>query len=214
MNYTNAGSKSSNAFFGNKKKPYTVTCFECNKQGHTRRECSLWKRKQAKFQQNGNGHAKSNVHKNKEKSAFSAVYLSNTPSHKIWFVDSGASQHMSASEKGLMNIRQSSTKLINAANGVQLKVKCAGDLNVCVNGNDITIYDVLCVPELAANLLSISCITKSGNRVSFVDDGCEIYNHNGRFLCKANLEEGVYKLPIEVNFEENYIFTLVNFELN
>lgn len=135
-----------------------------------------------------------------EKSAFSAVFLSNTPSNKIWFVDSGASEHMCASEKGLVNIRKSSTKIIHAANGAQLKVKCAGDLNVCVNGNEITIYDVLCVPELAANLLSISRITKSGNRVCFVDDGCEIYNHNDRFLCKAKLEDGVYKLPMDVKF--------------
>lgn len=59
---------------------------------------------------------------------------------------------------------------------------------------------MLCVPEFSANLLSVSSITKSGNRVSFVDNGCEIYDHNNVLVCKANLEDGVYKLPVSVEY--------------
>lgn len=186
----------SSAFFGKKKqKSGDIVCYECNKSGHFRRDCSVWKRKQSKT----NGHAKSNVSDKKQKSAFSAVLSSKSRSCDEWFVDSGASQHMCASDREMFNVRASTTKFINSANGAKMAVKCVGDMSACINGNEIDIKNVLCVPELAANLLSISCITKSGNSVNFVRDGCEIYNHSNSLLCKAILEDGVYKLPIELN---------------
>lgn len=48
----------------------------------------------------------------------------------------------------MTNVQPSTTKFINAANGAKLTVKCSGILSVCVNGNDIDIKNVLCVPEV------------------------------------------------------------------
>lgn len=56
--------------------------------------------------------------------------------------------------------------------------------------------NVLCVPKLAANLLSVSKITENGNRVVFDREGCSIINSRNEKIAYANLINGMYCLPI------------------
>ncbi|OWR55632.1 reverse transcriptase [Danaus plexippus plexippus] len=63
---------------------------------------------------------------------------------------------------------------------------------------DITVKDVLCVPNLSANLLSVSQLIQNGNKVSFEEEVCYIRNRQNILIGKANLVNGVYKLNVKL----------------
>lgn len=158
-----------------------IMCYECNKFGHKQADSWDWNKDK-------NGDKKSYA---STSNAFSAVLSSRSVSNDIWFDDSGASEHMCASDIGFENVRKAETQQICTASGEKLIVKNRGDLTLTIGETEIKVRDVLCVPKIAANLLLISKITERKNSVSFVKDGCIIRNAKNETLCKAMLDDGV-----------------------
>ncbi|GBP26968.1 Retrovirus-related Pol polyprotein from transposon TNT 1-94 [Eumeta japonica] len=118
-----------------------------------------------------------------------------------WHLDSGASTHIVSNVNLLTNVcNRPKTKEIIVANQTVVPVSCSGDLQLttCVGDNEFTIdvKDVLCVPNLTTNLLSVSRIIASGNRVMFNKHGCLIYNSQNDCIGEAILENGVYRLIV------------------
>lgn len=167
---------------GRNKDKTRIICFKCKQPGHFMSKCptSL---------------------KNEEKYAFSASFLKGNFSKEEFYLDSGASRHMCTEESRLFNKTTSNIAQVTVANHQKLKVKCLGDMDiVCsVNGvdNKITVHDMLCVPSLTTNLLSVSELISKGNRVSFEKDGCSVYTRNNKLVATASLVSGVYKLNIK-----------------
>lgn len=65
------------------------------------------------------------------------------------------------------------------------------------HGFDITVKNVLCVPSLTTNLLSVSELIKNGNSVDFEPNKCLIRNKSGDLVAEADLIDGVYKLSLK-----------------
>lgn len=57
--------------------------------------------------------------------------------------------------------------------------------------------DVLCVPNLTTNLLSVSQLISKGNRIHFTRNSCQIYNCENKLLGTANLIDGIYKFNLK-----------------
>jgi hypothetical protein len=70
------------------------------------------------------------------------------------------------------------------------------NLNVITynKANSIKAKDVLYVPEITANLLSVSKIVKNGHKVTFNTNGCKITHTSGNIIATATEEGGIYKL--------------------
>lgn len=180
------------AFFGGQKykkgdrKPRGMRCFNCNEHGHCANDC-------AKKKSNGEKWAVK-----KKSGAFGVVIASGSFGKDEWYLDSGASQHLTLHEHWLRDKCESDVTEITVANDTQLKVKCKGTLTIHTveDGRevDITVRVVLCVPGLATNLLSVSQITRNGNTVRFKTDGCSIYNRKRKLLATATLVNNVYRL--------------------
>lgn len=164
---------------GNKSN---ITCYKCKNTGHYRNQCPMLEKSS----------------KNKSSNAFSAVFLSARYSKDEWYVDSGASVHMTAVQSWLQEV--SSPKAcseIMIANNEKLHVVCKGNIEISTQqGYDITIKDVLCVPSLTTNLLSVSQMIKNNNSVSFSNNQCLIHNAKNELVAVANLTDGVYKLNL------------------
>ena len=64
------------------------------------------------------------------------------------------------------------------------------------DGKTITgqLHDVLYIPELAYNLLSISKVAKRGKRVDFYKSHCEIIDNNERVVATGTKRGGLYYL--------------------
>ena len=126
----------------------------------------------------------------------------NSTFHKSdWYVDSGASSHM-ITEKSCLEIviLGHKVKEIVVANKEKVPVIYSGNtmITTIVDNSefDITVKDVLCVPNLSINLLSVSQIIQNGNKVSFEKE-VAYSNIQNVLIGKANLENGVYRLNIK-----------------
>lgn len=165
----------------------SVKCYKCKKFGHYKNQCSDWKQ------------VKNQINDHKQTNAFSAVFLSGSFDNGDWYIDSGASVHLTAREDCIKNrSNKTMVKEIVIANKEKLSVLCSGDVLVkTIVGKstfDIWVKDAMCVPELTTNLLSVSQLISKGNTVKFGDDGCKIFNSIGDLVATAYLVNGVYKL--------------------
>lgn len=88
-------------------------------------------------------------------------------------------------------------KNILVVNNNKLPVESCGEVNITSdcgkNVTNIVMENVLHVPTLATNLLSVSQLIDNGNRISFKPDMCYIYNQNNRNVATATVQNGIYK---------------------
>ena len=114
-----------------------------------------------------------------------------------WFVDSGVNLHMTIRKDFFVDLNPSQIKEIYVANREKLEVEAMGNIDIQLQtlGKviDITIYDVLYVPDLIVNLLSVSRITRKGYSVKFLADKC-IIQRDDEIIATVNLVENMFKL--------------------
>jgi hypothetical protein len=89
-----------------------------------------------------------------------------------WIVDSGASSHMTfCRESSLLNYKTIVVKDINQGNGSSIQAIGMGDVKIPLNSgskiNTVLLRDVLFVPDLKVNLLSVSRLSSLGYRIEF-----------------------------------------------
>lgn len=172
-----------------------VNSYKCGKEGHIAKMC----RNRAVETKSNEKRYKNNVEANLICLDENCLMVSH--SSKDWFVDSGASMHMTNMRDIKMKNRKSSPKSVTVANSSSLNVECVGDIQIEVdNDTGITLVnmkDVLMVPNLCTNLLSVSQIVKNGLSVLFDGKGCSIRNKEGMLLVKASLVNGMYKLDTQ-----------------
>lgn len=195
-----ASSTTQQAFYGRSAKKYDnkkreIVCDECGKTGHKTSRCFKLRNKIRNKEQ-------------KEvyaKNAFSAVLfrdalkVSNAAANQyVFYLDSGASQNMTPYFDWLTNVRPTPTTKIRVANNEHLSVKCIGDMSIEIDGANIEMKNVLCVPNLATNLISVSKLTENGNKIEFDKNGCSIFNPRKEQIARAKLMDGVYQLKVNV----------------
>jgi hypothetical protein len=175
------------AYFGNKKKKTTSSttpmfCQYCKRSGHTIKRC--FKRK--KELKNNEDHTM----------LASAMVCSDSGSHEF-VVDSGASQHMIAN-KELLQEPRGKHSIVYVANGNKLHSNCTGRVLLASN---INLNNVLHVPDLSSNLLSVSQITDKGYTVVFTKDHCKVFDDikfTGNQVLIASKDNGLYRYKAQV----------------
>ena len=84
-------------------------------------------------------------------------------SKSTWWIDSGATIHVANSLQGFHSTRtiKINEGRVEVANGVQEDVEAIGDISLdLANGSMILLSDVLYVPSLHRNLISVSQLDK------------------------------------------------------
>lgn len=100
---------------------------------------------------------------------------SRTYSSHIWIIDSGASLHMTNNSSQLVNISTDGLR-VTLANGETAAAMGKGSLRVSPQtGIPVTLEEVLYVPSLADNLLSVRAVTRHGGSVEFIGDACAVH---------------------------------------
>lgn len=157
-------------FLKTKKKPDAkkgYRCYNCNKYGHKAADCRA--NKQQKY--------------NNKQVGFCTVFATGAINSNKWYVDSGASMHMTMKKDWFIDIKKSNVEEVFVASKHKLDVHGVGDVKININNNngdclDVTVHNVLYVPGLTANLLSVRQMLKKGFVVEFKDDKCTILKDN------------------------------------
>lgn len=120
---------------------------------------------------------------------------------EFWYIDSGATSHMTNNRKFFNVSFTEAYDKVMVANGKEVKVKGIGSGKIkCIidknNVRTITLKNVLYVPELYSNLMSVKKITELGFRIEFKKKECNIVKGND-IVVAADCTGNVYKLRTE-----------------
>jgi hypothetical protein len=122
-----------------------------------------------------------------------------TPGEDTWLIDSGASKHMTRQINILSCISEKKfSQKVTLGDDYQYPIKGVGESNHTLNsGNSLKMKEVLYVPGLKKNLLSISALEKKGFRVAFIDGEVLMWAKEetlNEAIIIDNEENGLYKL--------------------
>eukprot|EP00268_Persea_americana_P019317 TRINITY_DN19897_c0_g1_i7.p1 TRINITY_DN19897_c0_g1~~TRINITY_DN19897_c0_g1_i7.p1 ORF type:complete len:143 (-),score=19.98 TRINITY_DN19897_c0_g1_i7:35-463(-) len=107
--------------------------------------------------------------------AFHSAFCTPTNSSS-WFIDSGASNHMTFVEQSLQGTQPYvGNDTITTTNGHQLSIYGIGFLQFSKSSDkSLVLNNVYFVPQLSANLISVGQLVDSGYLVNFSPTGCVI----------------------------------------
>ena len=199
---------------GNKK---FIKCHHCGKLGHIRRFCKdLNKDKSKKEPGNqGNKNKSNQVEKGQpgsRKESLGLVVQSLAASacginSKTWIVDSGATCHM-CNNKALLEdfVEFDETVDVMLGDGKVLHATGSGTVSVhtvLANGKlqECILHNVLLVPNLSYNLISVSKVTKARKSISFEETQCNISCADGEVIATAKKVGCLYYLDFQPTSE-------------
>lgn len=120
-------------------------------------------------------------------------------SREIWCIDSGCTAHMCGNNETFVNLNESTSGKVNLANKASTDIKGRGFVSLITNLdgkiNNVNIKDILYVPELRTNLLSVDKIYVKGFNVIFKSDTATVVDKNRKAVLKADrTDDGLYYL--------------------
>ncbi|KAK4327573.1 hypothetical protein Pmani_001980 [Petrolisthes manimaculis] len=196
--------KQEKAFYG-KESRKTIKCHHCGKEGHIKRYCWTLKNQQTK-QGAGSSGEKSNSAEGDDgnesvgllaahaMSACDKNVLANT-----WIVDSGATCHMCNNKELFVQYNDKDSVSVSLGDGHSLEALGSGKiiLKMLLPDNKIQkciLSDVLYVPKLSFNLLSVSKSAKLGKVTKFSGNECKIFCEKDNLIAFAEKKGNLYHL--------------------
>lgn len=179
-------------------------CFHCKKSGHFKKDCYFLKNKKKNIEKNKVNIVKDKNHSEELNDNNGEFCFMTGSNNNGWYIDSGASSHMCNNKEFFTNFQNRKTK-IELADGRKILCYGMGDGKlICYLDNgktvNVTIKNVLYVPSLETNLLSVKKLTDLGFTISFLKEKCYI-KFEEQLAAIGKLERNLYKLAL-VN-EEN-----------
>ncbi|VFQ91643.1 unnamed protein product, partial [Cuscuta campestris] len=161
-------------------------CHHCGKAGHWRRNCKTYL-----------------TTKKKEGTTFSSeVYVIevNMSISSSWVLDTGCGSHICTTMQGLKQSRRLARGEIElrVGNGAPVAALAIGTYSLVLpSGLMLELNDCLYVPAISRNIISVSCLDKSGFIISIKDKSLSVYRKNV-FYANANMTNGLYVLDLDM----------------
>lgn len=166
-----------------------VRCFACGKLGHIAKHCEEVDDDTTPQKSTGRRQAKKVTH------ASLSVSDTRYGSHAVWYMDSGATDHMTSNRTKFVEF-QPYESTVHTANQDIMKVLGLGEVKFQLKeeygGNFLTLKNVLYVPELDGNILSVGKIEELNFKVTFHNGKAEVRRSNGETILSATRSGRLY----------------------
>uniref|UniRef100_W8AUM1 Retrovirus-related Pol polyprotein from transposon TNT 1-94 n=1 Tax=Ceratitis capitata TaxID=7213 RepID=W8AUM1_CERCA len=161
-----------------KSKRSNLRCYSCGKKGHFAAQC---KEKEREYSTNNDF---------KMNGLFAAV--SNSVLHaNAWCVDSGASSHLCCNRNMFDEFEQCEESIMLAADH-KILAKGRGVVRLTTDKFNVTLVDVLFVPGLQCNFISVARAVNSGYIVQFRGNSAKIIDEHGGIILSAEKVSDLY----------------------
>jgi len=173
------------------KKPFdhkSVVCYYCDKKGNMKRKCYKRKADEAKGRNKPGGGRRDGGHGGGPQAGVAMAYTASaglpgcrkahgsTSGSSTWVLDSKATKHMAAGDKGFTVQAAWSGAKVTLANGNKVPIKGNGRFSMDVGkGNTkarTVLTEAMLVPEVTRNLLLFRVVDRNVGAVVFVGDAC------------------------------------------
>nr|CAH66391.1 OSIGBa0134J07.9 [Oryza sativa] len=157
-----------------------MTCNKCKRKGHIAKYCRTREINRANFSQE----------KEKSEEMVFSCHTAQEEKDDVWVIDSGCTNHMAADPNLFREMDSLYHAKIHMGNGSIAQSEGKGTVAVQTADGPKFIKDVLLVPDLKQNLLSIGQLLEHGYAVYFEDFSCKILDRkNNRLVAKINMEK-------------------------
>ncbi|KAJ8634468.1 hypothetical protein MRB53_008735 [Persea americana] len=134
------------------------------------------------------GEAKTAVEQPQEEQLFVASCFATSSSKESWLIDSGCTSHMTYNQELFKELDKTAISKVKIGNGAYLAVKGKGTVAIEGHTGLKLISNVLYVPNINQNLLSVGQLLEKGYKVLFEDNYCLITDAQGREVFKVQME--------------------------
>lgn len=167
-------------------------CHNCDKVGHYAKDC--WGKKKVEGTTNLAIEDETN-----EGILLMAQNSINIDDDSIWYLDTGASNHMCGLKHLFKEIRQVKDGHVSFGDASKIQVKGQGKILFLQKGGSIgTIEDVYYVPDLKSNILSMGQLMEKGYSVQMKDRVLQLNDKQGRSVARVEMGKNrMYKLNLQ-----------------
>uniref|UniRef100_A0A803MEP4 Uncharacterized protein n=1 Tax=Chenopodium quinoa TaxID=63459 RepID=A0A803MEP4_CHEQI len=192
-------------------------CKRCRNSNHSQKDC---------WHQNGNNTNEANFTANAEgEQLFLTCMDPQNKSSNLWFLDSGCSNHMTGNKDMFIKLDMGVANQVTLGDGKKANVEGRGVIAVNSKANNTKyIHDVLYVPNLTHNLLSVGQLVQRGYSTTFDNGECIVTDKkSGTILAKVQMADNKVfplhmpqkKLALQANvMDESYLWHLRYGHLN
>ena len=165
-------------------------CTYCKKFNHTEDECRV-KNQQA---------SRSETMEDENKLFYACQ--NSTNQKDAWLVDSGCTNHMTKHSHIFTEIDSSIKVPVRMGNGEMVKSEGKGTITIQTKKGAKHIKDVLYVPNLDQNLLSVPQMMQNGYSIHFEGDTCDIYDPEGNNIACIKMLQKCFPIQWQYKIQE------------
>ncbi|GKA09506.1 zinc finger, CCHC-type containing protein [Tanacetum coccineum] len=171
-----------------------VRCFKCQKLGHYKKDCrgtSTTQEQSNLILEDDEPSLLMTTHETEHEEVLlnegqiqPGKYASADAS--IWYLDNGASNHMTGTKSHFRDINESITGRIRFGDGSYVQIKGRGSILLgCKNNEQKIVSDVYYIPNLKSNIISLGQLTEIGCKIIMDGNKLTLYDKNKKLLIKV-----------------------------